>query len=539
MNFRVYSLLFLLGIAPVILVASFQHTPGYMDADYYFSGGLRLAEGYGFTEDILWNYLDDPAGIPHPSHAYWMPLASIISWFGISLMRLGEFSSARLGFILIAGCIAPMTARLAFSITHDIRQAILAGILAAIPGLYLSYMGTTDTFGLSMFLGAAWLQVAYELNKSTHSKYLTIIGFPILLGMITGVFHLSRADGISWLLVGGVALTSCIGKQEESATGQSPAGSRIKLLFIRFVIFFIGYLLIMGPWFARNLNAFDTLLSPGGERSLWLTDYDELFIYPASMLSPTRWFSSGWGAILQARWYAMGQNLQSAFAVQGEIFLTPLILLGLWMWRQDVRIRLGLLAWIITFGVMSVIFPYAGWRGGFFHSGAAIQPLFWAVAPSGLESFIAWGKRIRRWDPIQARQVFSIGLVALAILVCVLAVRNRVIGANGEQPIWNEGRETYRKLETALQSSGATPGEIVLVNNAPGYYIANLRPALSIPDGSVLTTIEVAHRYGAKYLLLEENHPQGLSELYSSPGDHGRLLYLTTFEGTHIFEIQQ
>ena len=77
-----------------------------------------------------------------------------------------------------------------------------------------------------------------------------------------------------------------------------------------------------------------------------------------------------------------------------------------------------------------------------------------------------------------------------------------------------------------------------MVNNAPGYYAANRRPALSIPNGSVETTLEVAHRYGAAYVLLEYNHPDGLGELYKNPADQIGMKYLITYEGTHLFAVR-
>ena len=79
MTWRQYLLLALLGLAAVTFVAALQPSPGYMDADYYYAGGLQLVNCHGFTEPYLWNYLDDPAGLPHHSHAYWMPLASLLA----------------------------------------------------------------------------------------------------------------------------------------------------------------------------------------------------------------------------------------------------------------------------------------------------------------------------------------------------------------------------------------------------------------------------------------------------------------------------
>ena len=85
MNWRTYLFLFALGFAVAFGTASLQDLPGYLDSGYYFVGGLQLVEGKGFTEPFLWNYLDDPAGLPHPSHTYWYPLSSILAAIGMYL----------------------------------------------------------------------------------------------------------------------------------------------------------------------------------------------------------------------------------------------------------------------------------------------------------------------------------------------------------------------------------------------------------------------------------------------------------------------
>ena len=66
----IYLLLFILGFGVVIALAALQTTPGYMDSDYYYAGGLQLARGEGFWEKFIWNFLDDPGELPHPSHGY-------------------------------------------------------------------------------------------------------------------------------------------------------------------------------------------------------------------------------------------------------------------------------------------------------------------------------------------------------------------------------------------------------------------------------------------------------------------------------------
>ena len=124
MKFTHYIFLFLFGLGTVLVVALFQESPGYMDADYYYAGGLQLAQGHGFSEPFLWNYLDMPAGIPHPSHTYWMPFPSILAMLGILLTGDPSFSSGRLGFLLVAGLIPVVTGALAFSLSGKKSHAL-------------------------------------------------------------------------------------------------------------------------------------------------------------------------------------------------------------------------------------------------------------------------------------------------------------------------------------------------------------------------------------------------------------------------------
>ena len=529
MSWRFYLLFGLIGILPLALTAVFQASPGYMDADYYYAGGLRLAEGKGFSEEILWNYLDDPAGLPHPSHGYWMPMVSILAALGMLVTGQQQFSSARLAFILVAAAIPPITGGLAWRLSGRKRNAVLAAALACLPAFYLPFLPVSDAFGVSMLLGGVFFLVIPR-PEDTNLSRKAVIFRSFLLGLLGGLMQLTRADGALWAPVALLAVTViCLENYVHKENKH--------LLVSAWLACLAGYGLVMAPWLLRNQAVFGSWLAPGGSRALWITNYDELFIYPAGLLTPGRWWEAGLGAILRARIWATGLNLQTALAVQGLIFLAPLVLLGLWHARKDRRVQLAGVSWLLIFLTMTVIFPFQGARGGFFHSGAALQPFFWAMAPAGLEAFLEWGKRWRGWRVDRARPVFSIGLGILALCLTVFILYGRLRPGKLGGTAWDDPYNRQMRVEQALQGLGVPKAQIIMANNSPGFYVASRRPAISIPYGDLQTVCLVARRYQAGYLLLDIDQIQGESELFLHPADRQCLHYIDTFADVRVFQV--
>jgi hypothetical protein len=186
---------------------------------------------------------------------------------------------------------------------------------------------------------------------------------------------------------------------------------------------------------------------------------------------------------------------------------------------------------------MTFIFPFVGWRGGFFHSGAAFQTLFWCMVPVGLELTIRWGVKHRQWIQEQATVVFSAGLIILTVLLTCFIVSSRVLGPDFKHPAWNENNARYVEIEDVLNQVGAGKDDVVLVNNAPGYFAATRRSAISIPDGDLDILLRVASKYGATYLIVEYDHPSGLDQIYKIPTDYPGIKFLRTVGSSHIFRI--
>jgi hypothetical protein len=296
-----------------------------------------------------------------------------------------------------------------------------------------------------------------------------------------------------------------------------------------------GYLLVMGPWYARNLQEFGALTAPGTARVLWLTSYDELYTYPPGSLTFDHWLSSGWTEITNVRLWALGQNSLTWLAVQSSVFLFPFMLAGAWQARKNRGVQFMALAWLLTISLMTLVFPFPGVRGSFFHAAAAFQPLLWALAPLGLEAFIGWGVRTRGWWVVPARRVFSTGLLIFAMLFTLVVSLPKIQRDAGDlSGAGAEGR--YEQVEALLRQERYLPTTPAMVNNPPGYTLATGRTTLAIPYGSLDQVYAAASRYGAGVLLLEPG--TNLPELYQNPELDGRFRLLQVIHEIQVYVIE-
>ena len=521
MNWRHYIVLFVIGLAVPIAVSRYQTLPGYMDADYYFAGGIQLATGKGFTEPYIWNYLADPQGLPTPSHAYWMPLASIVSAIWMWLTSQTTYSAGRFPFILLSACVPLLTATLAFDLTKSQRVAIVAGLLSIFSLFYAPFMPVPDNYAIFMLLGVAFLLLATRKQK----------WIPIALGVLAGLMTLARSDGLLWLGLAGLTVMwkSTIKEGGEKNSLKEWFG----LIVPSGLMTLLGYLIVMGSWHYRSWILFKSFLTPGGGRLLWLQNYAETFIYPTTQLTMGRFLQAGWGIAWQNRLDALDSNIQTAIFAQGGIFLVPFILIGLWQLRNDLRTKIVIIGWLITFIVMSVVFPFAGSRGSFHHAGAAMQPLWWVAAPVGLEAIIVWARSREQLTDKYAPYVFHGTLVVLAILFTGYLVNIRVVSTG-----WAKDDVIYASVEKKFQENGISPMDVVIVPNPPGYYVRTGRSAVRLPLGDESAILDVAKKFHAGYLVIEKSDSLGvLQNLFDAPQANPDFVYLGDADGVHLYRI--
>jgi flagellar biosynthesis protein FliQ len=299
------------------------------------------------------------------------------------------------------------------------------------------------------------------------------------------------------------------------------------------ILFVVGYAVIMGPWMLRNMSIWGTPLTPAGNRALWLTRYDDTFAWPPDRVNMQNWLAAGWNSAIAGRLEALKLNSINTIAAQAGILLFPFILVGLWKLRKDLRIRIAVLAWLALYFVMCIIFPFAGSRGSFFHAGAALQPVWFTSAVVGVDVLVTKA-RARGWFTPAAPRLFRAALIMFMAALTVGLVYVSIF-----QNDWNQFHRAYIKVEQMLVKNGAQPSDVVIVANAPGYFAANGRSAIIVPDENLESVRALAHQFNAHFLVLEKTYyTDPMIPVYQNPESQPGLTYLGEFDEIRIFAIK-
>ena len=458
---------------------------GYMDASYAIHVAENLARGHGFTEDVLWNYLDNPAGLPHPSNLYWMPLPSILIapffvLFGVS------FHVAQIPFILLS-CLLPL---FAFYLCRRIFQrdayAWVAALLTAFSGFYTIYWVSPDNFTPFALTASVCLFVIARGIQSNSARYF------VGAGALAALSHLSRADGLLLLAVAPLALWL-----------HKPSRAWRPLLLFTFA-FILDYI------------AAGTLYPSAGTKTLWLTNYDELFRFTDD-LSPARYLAAGIGPIVLSKLNAAFLDALVVGFGALQVFLVPFAVAGLWRIRHSIEMLPFFIYAALLYLVMVFAFTFPGPRGSMLHSSTALLPFVAVGVPPGIDAAVEWVARRRRtWNPAQASMVFRGGFVVLAVFLSIFLYVQGLVpisSAPANIPLWND-RDAHYQLISSWLDQNAPAGAVVMVADPPTFYNLSHRRAVMIPTDDIDAIFSAAEKYDARYLILEYDHPKPLTDLY-------------------------
>ncbi len=514
---------FMLALAVRTITALPQEQPHYFDAYYYYNVAENLHLGRGFVEDFVWNYLETPATVRHPSNLYWMPLSSIIAWLSFAFFG-ASYRAAQIPFVLLSSLLPVMAYWLSYRVYRKRAYAFLGAILTTFAPFYMKYWACPDNFapfavssGLSlitMYLGWSKRQARYFLGT----------------GVLIGLSHLARADG-ALLWIAFLTLLAIIWLQPRarvsdpgsSASPDAPeTGSRACLFWLSLAIG--GYLMVMGPWFYRNWTLIGLPLSSAGGKTIFVRSYPDVFSYSRE-LTWRSYLAWGWPAILRSKLSAAAHNLTVILGAL-QFHLAPLAIIGLWQLRRRREYTPFHVYAATLYLSMTLIFTFPSTHASMLHSTGALLPFLFVAALPGIDAAVGWVARRRRtWHPRTAQKVFRIGLTVIVVVISLFDYCQAVflsLEPLAVQPLWNQANTGYLTVSSWLRES-ASEDSLVMVVDPPAYYYFTHRPAIVIPHEEIEGILEVADRYGADCLILEHDHVPALDPLYRGQASHPSL----------------
>lgn len=534
MNRRSFALFALMALVGVVLITRLIAAPGYTDVYYHLNAANRFASGQGLTDPYVWTYIGALDHLPMPSHLYWMPLTSFVAGISMILFNApGNYAVAQLPFLLMFWATTCMGYWLGWRIGRSARHAWVAGLLTLFNGFYTKFWGEIDTFAPYALFGSLALVMMGigivdlvgaktstppptppRIQGRARTRHLVIVWFAA--GALSALGHLTRADGMLLVIVGVMMIVSVgvwrnwVQRAASLPSGDESgrhAGLPLRQIGITLVALVAGYLLVMLPYFGRNLQAIGSPLPLGGTQAIWFREYNDIFNFPPNS-TPQTLLANGIGGLIASRRVAVINNLATFVAVEGLIVMTPLMLIGLWQRRRNPLLFPFALYALGMHLAMTFVFPFPGYRGGLLHSAAALIPFWAALGVVGLDEVIEWiAKRRRRWNVRSAKLVLSSGLVLLAVGL------SAYIGFNGR--VTPQTPALYTELRSTVPADAR-----ILSDDPPELYYYTGMGGATLPNGTQDTVLAVARRYQIDYLLLKDDPgsiPAGLLPILDTP----------------------
>jgi hypothetical protein len=466
--------------------------PAYPDSYYYVDVGRALAAGHGFNVDFVWIFAEvggkipNPAVLPIPSNAHWLPLSSLIQAAFITVLGPTPFASI-LPMILIGATIAPLVYLIAGEAGCRREVRIGAALLAAAPGAGAAFMSQPENFAILQPLVAATIYLVARGLKGHVRSY-------VAAGFLVGVASLSRNDGIFLGLTTALVFFFDRGRSLLSKGTIKPA-----IPFMAAVACFGLYLLVMSPWWMRQIAVFGSI-SPTASSgdALWIrtmAEWNSITTHPSFQ----SFLAQGIGPIVQTRVLGLVAAIGNFAVIIGSVVLVPFMIVGGWARRGSKDFQPWFIHCVVVFAAAALIYPVHVPGGAFIHSAIGLSGHAYILALEGVLAGVGWiAARRPGWDVRRAGPIF-VGAVVVFVLALV------PVYAGGVHATWDESRAPRQKLASALDQLGASPDDRILSIDAAGLKYWTGRGGIVTPDDPIETIEAVARAYHPRWLVIEKN----------------------------------
>ncbi|HEY0443374.1 MAG TPA: glycosyltransferase family 39 protein [Candidatus Limnocylindrales bacterium] len=489
---RTPMLLYAVALGVRLLLTALYPDPAYPDS-YYYVDVARALQATGRLEvDFVWIFGEVGGRIPLvpvlpvASNAHWLPLSSFLQVPFIAAFGATAWASA-LPMILIGSLSAPLTWLIAREAGARREIQIGASLLAAIPAAGAVFMPQPENFAILQPLVAAtvWL-TARGLKGHTRSY--------VLAGFLVGLASLARNDG--FILGLAVALVF-VWDRARALRSRGVVAPRIPLAAA--IGCFAMYLVVMGPWYVRQLAVFGSL-SPttSGGSALWIRTIDEWNSITANP-SLGSFLAQGIGPIVSSRVGGLVSAVGQFAVIICSVLLVPFVVAGAWLRRRSVDFGPWFVYVVLVFLGAMLLYPLHVPGGAFIHSAVGLEPHAYILALEGVVAGVAAVARRRpAWNEATAGPIFVGAIVALTIATAALY-------AIPVQRSWADSRAPRLALAAQLDRLGVAADDRLLTIDAAGFKYFTGRGGVVTPDDPIDTIEAVARAYRTRWLVLERD----------------------------------
>ena len=498
---RTPLLLYALALVVRGVLVALYPDPGYPDSYYYVDVARAIAAGNGLNVDFVWifaevgNRLPDPAVLPIPSNAHWLPLASFLQAPFISVLGPTAFASAVPG-ILIGSLAAPLTWLIARDAGARPIVGVAAGVISAIPGAVSVFLAQPENFAILHPLVAAILWLTARGLKGDGRSFA-------LAGLLAGLATLARNDGI--LIAGAIALVWLADRlrylrNRRGSRSWSRVDDRTPITVLAAFAAFALFLLVMGPWWARQIAVFGSISPTSASgAALWIrqiSEWNSITVDP----TPAYFLGQGLGPIIASRLQGFVDAVGNFAVMITSIVLLPFLLLGIAGRRSSRDFQPWFVYTFVAFAGATLLYPLHVPGGAFIHTAIGLAPHAAILSVEGVLVLAGLVAR-RQASSAGARgaagsSILVWGMVALVIGAAVIFTRPVVAG-------WDNTRQPRLAVAAELDRLGVPPTDRLLTIDAGGYKYFTGRPGVVTPDDPMEVIESVARAYGTRWLIIE------------------------------------
>lgn len=473
-------------LARVVAVAIVPWPP-FTDPAYYSLIAQRLAEGHGFTTPVLWSFIEvgsvipDPAVLPVPSNAHWMPLTSVVSAASMAIFG-SSYVAGTVPLLILSALVAPLTYLITVELWGSRGTALIAGILAIFAGPLLIMYPTTDNFAVFGATGAASLYCAMRVVRAARPG-----PWLVAAGAFAGLATLARIDGVFLTL--GVAAAWLVRRGwtpwRPTIRGDASIGWGVASA--------AAFLAVLAPWLARNVATFGTALQSAGGHTLWIREYNEQFSIGREVSLATY---LDWGPmnIIGSKLYSWGELIGRTGLLLGGIFAIFFVA-GLWIFRRRAELAPFYVYFVVMFLAMGALFTFHAPKGAFYHSAPAWLPWAFGIAAAAVGPTLTtagrWWRFLRR--PATHRFVAFAGLAGAVVLSLLSSA---ILFAQ-----WDRSRVRDEQAAAFLRAHAAAD-DVFLASDPASIHPLTGLDGLAAPFDPFAVIDEVVDAYGVDWIVV-------------------------------------